>query len=78
MVGLNTWSRKNRSKLFAPKLNRFALNTMAYKLGSGQRFAALTDKLKKKAAKNPKALAAWIGRRKYGKSKFQKLAARGK
>ena len=48
------------------------------KLGSGARFKALTKKLGKKGATNPKALAAWIGRRKYGKSRFQKLAARGK
>lgn len=31
-----------------------------------------------KAIKNPKALAAWIGRRKYGKERFQRLAAQGK
>ena len=48
------------------------------KLGSGARFKALTKKLAKKGAKNPKALSAWIGRRKYGKKKFQKLASRGK
>ena len=29
-------------------------------------------------AKNPKALAAWIGRKKYGKEKFQAAAAAGK
>ena len=33
------------------------------KLGSGKRF---------------KALAAWIGRKKYGKKKFQKLATKGR
>ena len=31
-----------------------------------------------RGAKNPKALAAHIGREKYGKKKFQKLAAKGK
>ena len=36
------------------------------KLGTGKRFKALTTKLSKKGAKNPKALAAWIGRKKYG------------
>lgn len=48
------------------------------KLGSGARFKKLTKTLAKKGAKNPKALAAWIGRKKYGKKKFQKLAKKGK
>lgn len=34
--------------------------------------------LEKKGAKDPEALAAWIGRKKYGKEKFQKAAASGK
>ena len=46
------------------------------KLGSGSRFKKLTKSLK--GARNPKALAAWIGRKKYGKKKFQKLAAKGR
>lgn len=48
------------------------------KPGSGKRFAALTKSLSSKGAKNPKALAAFIGRKKYGKSKFQGMAAKGK
>ena len=48
------------------------------KLGSGKRFKKLTKKLKKKGANNPKALASYIGRKKYGKKKFQKLASKGK
>ena len=48
------------------------------KLGSGARFKALTGKLKKKGAKNPKALAAWIGRKKYGKKKMAKMSATGR
>jgi len=47
------------------------------KLGTGQRFKQLSSKLKKKGAKNPKALAAYIGRRKYGPKKFAKLSAKG-
>lgn len=42
------------------------------KLGSGKRF----QNLKKKVGSS--ALAAWIGRKKYGKEKFQKLAQKGK
>jgi len=46
------------------------------KLGTGKRFKQLTSKLKKKGAKDPKALAAWIGRKKYGPKKFSKLSRR--
>jgi hypothetical protein len=48
------------------------------KLGSGKRFAQLSSKLGKRGAKNPKALAAFIGRQKYGKKRFAKLAAKHK
>ena len=41
-------------------------------------FKKLAQQLKKKGIKDPKALAAKIGRKKYGKEKFQKLAAKGK
>jgi hypothetical protein len=47
-------------------------------LGSGARFAELKGKLAKKGATNPGALAAWIGRKKYGKKKFQALGARAR
>lgn len=45
------------------------------KLGSGKRFASLKGKLAKKGAKDPGALAAYIGRKKYGAKKFAKLSA---
>lgn len=48
------------------------------KLGSGARFKALTKKLKGNGATNPAALAAYIGRKKYGKKKFAKLSAKGR
>lgn len=48
------------------------------KLGSGKRFAQLTAKLGAKGAKNPKALAAFIGRKKFGNKKFNALAKHGK
>jgi hypothetical protein len=41
-------------------------------------FEKLTKELVKKGAKDPRALAAAIGRKKYGKAKFQKAAAKGK
>jgi hypothetical protein len=46
----------------------------APKLGTGTRFKKLESSLKKKGAKNPGALAAWIGRKKFGKKKFAQLA----
>lgn len=54
------------------------LNEKEAKVGTGTRFKKLSQDLKKKGAKDPEALAAWIGRKKYGKDKFQKLAAKGK
>lgn len=48
------------------------------KLGTGARFKKLDKNLKKKGAKDPEALAAYIGREKYGKNKFQKMATAGK
>jgi hypothetical protein len=47
-------------------------------LGSGERFKKLTGELEKRGAKNPKALAAYIGRKKYGKQKMQEMAAKGR
>ena len=48
------------------------------KLGTGARFRALVRKLRARGAKNPRALAAYIGRKKYGKKRFQQLAAKGR
>jgi hypothetical protein len=43
------------------------------------RFKALVGKLKnKKGMKNPAALAAWIGRKKYGAKKFAAMSAAGR
>ena len=48
-------------------------------LGTGERFSMLKKQLSaRKGVKNPGALAAWIGRRKYGKKKFQSLSAKGR
>ena len=52
------------------------------KVGGGSRFKQLTKELEarkgKSKAKNPKALAAWIGRKKYGGKRMAKMAAAGK
>lgn len=48
------------------------------KLGSGKRFSQLKNKLIKIGVRNPEALAAWIGRKKYGKKRFSKLSTKGR
>jgi histidyl-tRNA synthetase len=48
------------------------------KLGGGGRYEKLVSSLESKGVKDPKALAASIGRKKLGKAKFQSLAAKGR
>jgi hypothetical protein len=48
------------------------------KLGTGKRFSNLKRSLARKGARNPGALAAFIGRKKFGKKTFGKLGARGR
>ena len=48
------------------------------KPGGGGRFEAMKEKLgKEKGVKNPGALAAYIGRRKYGAKRMASMAAAG-
>ena len=47
-------------------------------LGSGKRFSNLTHALAARGnVQNPAALAAYIGRKKYGKKRFAKLSHHG-
>lgn len=55
-----------------------AVNKKMPPLGSGARFKALQGELAKRGAKNPGAMAAAIGRAKYGKVKMSKMAAAGR
>lgn len=51
------------------------------KLGSGKRFSSLTKSIEKKegmSSSHAKAVAAAIGRAKYGAHKMEKMAAAGK
>lgn len=49
------------------------------KLGSGARFKALKKEIAAKGgARDPGAVAATIGRKKYGKKKMAKMAAAGR
>ncbi len=57
--------RKNLAKAMAEKNKP--------KLGSGKRFSNLVEELKKKGVKNAAALAAFIGRKRYGNVAFNKL-----
>lgn len=49
------------------------------KLGGGDRFAKLTGKLEKegKSPESAKAIAASVGRKKYGDAKMSSMAAKG-
>ena len=48
------------------------------KLGSGARFAAVKRSVAASGAKDPGAVAAAIGRKKYGAKKMAAMAAAGK
>ena len=50
------------------------------RLGGGGQFAKMVDAIKKtgKSTASAKAIAASVGRKKYGKEKFQKMAITGR
>lgn len=49
------------------------------RLGSGKRFHSLElDLARRPGVRNPRALAAYIGRRKYGKHKMAALSQAGR
>ena len=48
------------------------------RLGGGGRYEKLIGSLEKKGVREPKALAAAIGRKKLGRERFQSLAAKGR
>jgi hypothetical protein len=48
------------------------------KLGTGKRFKAVEASARKSGARNPKAVAAAVGRKKYGAKKMAKMAAAGR
>jgi hypothetical protein len=50
----------------------------APKLGSGKRFKNLANSLARKGVQDPKALAASIGRKKWGSKKMSSLAKHGR
>lgn len=48
------------------------------RLGSGKRFAAVAKAAAKGGARNPAAVAAMAGRKKWGSKRMAKLAATGR
>lgn len=77
-TGMNT-------ELYSKNLTKGLKKTGSYKgepnkLGGGGRFKQLTDKLEAqgKSASSAKAIAASIGRKRYGKAKMANWAAKGK
>ncbi len=48
------------------------------KLGSGKRFAAVKASAAKSGARDPGAVAAAAGMKKYGKSRMEAMAKKGK
>lgn len=48
------------------------------KLGTGTRFKNCVAKKRSEGARDPEGLCASIGRKKFGKSRFQRLAAKGR
>ena len=47
-------------------------------VGEGSRFKAIEESARLGGATNPAAVAASIGRKKYGKKRFQAMAAAGR
>ena len=70
-------SPPNAKHLDSPGMMHFS--DAQARLGSGARFAALKAKIAQRGGvRDPGAVAAAIGRAKYGKKKFQALAAKGR
>lgn len=68
------------------KLRRLETQRRKAPLGKGKRFAALEEQIElrgrgkkgRKKIKSPGALAAMIGRKKYGRTKMAQMAAAGR
>lgn len=51
---------------------------MADKLGSGARFKKVEESARKSGARDPAAVAAAVGIKKYGKKKMEQMAEKGR
>lgn len=61
-----------------PHIEDYSADELEAMIESYEGFEKVKGELAHKGAKNPAALAAWIGERKYGKKKFEKAAHKGK
>lgn len=69
----------NFSHVWEGGIDHFSDASKKPPLGSGARFAALKAKIgKEPGVRNPGAVAAAIGRKKYGAKKFAALGKKGK
>lgn len=57
---------------------RSAVSRAKPPLGSGERFATLKGQLSRKGVRDPAALAASIGRKKFGNRRFNALSRHGR
>jgi|SRR5882672_1208531 len=76
--GSKTTSRGEVGRAFKGRGGVPGANAKQSKLGSGGRFKALKDKLGGEGVNDPAAVAASIGRKKYGEKKMAKLSAGGR
>ena len=72
--------KKKRKPLAARRAARkgYAKAKATSKPGQGKRFAALKKSAAAGGAKDPSAVAAAIGRKKYGRKRFSKMATAGR
>lgn len=63
-----------------PGIKKMSYKGKSMKLGAGGRFAKLAAKVQAQgySKESAKAVAAAVGRAKYGKKKFQAMAAKGR
>ena len=78
MIGMSS-PKMGRMPNLRKKIARQKRVQKTAKLGSGARFRALESSISARGGvKNPAAVAAAIGRKKYGASRFQRLATAAK
>lgn len=77
LAGLSSEQLDDLSTL-AESMHAEAADDKAGKRVTKSRFSQLSDKLAEHGAEDPDALAAYIGRQKYGAAAFARMAARGR
>lgn len=75
---INDKGKKNRMPTAKNARKNYEKAKKTSKPGEGKRFKALAAVAKASGAENPEAVAAAIGRKKYGKKKMASMAKKGK